>query len=202
MPTDPRGIGDVDAPCPAPAKLSNTLIMLGFDPRAPIYRATPLEPFNQLLRELAAGLCGRDLRCDGLAYEPVHLSFRRRDKRYEPYSVRMWLELLQVVHAELGQTTSSRNQCRAATDGLDRITSPDFYMRGLVLSPPSGYDGGPRRFHGYIQAEPNEMPRGWPHGMIVQITSSAGTTSAKTSLSWGVGVPTVQASGANTEPAN
>lgn len=180
MPVHPRGIGDVDEPCEVNTELGNLLKSLGFDPGVPIYRATPMDPFEKVFEGIREGLY-RGL--GGTDFEPVDLAWLTRDRRCGAFAVTILVELLQAVHkpyqiAPDGPITTQ--------SGLS-FDDPDWYVRGSISH---GWDVPLRgRFHAYIQTEPGKWAHGWPHGMIVQIAKEPTGTDPSTPLMWGLGVP-------------
>lgn len=194
MPTDPRGIGDVDEPCEVDAKLAGLLKILGFESGAPIYRAIPYEPFERVFRDLVEGFCqgGKSPfrgRCDGLLCDVVDLTWLCRDKRYGPFQVEILTDLLQAVHKHHRMAPDGPMVTGEYRPAYTDYPSPDWYIRGTVLSPRRDDPGEPRRrFHGYIQSETGEKPHTWPHGMVVQIATPSGTNQSGP-LIWGTGLP-------------
>jgi hypothetical protein len=179
MPVDPLGIGDVNEPCEVDTELGELLKSLGFDPGVPIYRATPMDPFETVFEQIREGVYR------GLViseFEPALLAWFTRDRRHGGHAVRVLIELLQAVHKPF----------RIAEDGpiatqSDSFRDPDWYVRGLI--PHHGHMPPKGRFHAYIQTEPGKWAHGWPHGMIVQIVKEPTGTDKNAPLIWGIGIP-------------
>ena len=177
MPVGPRGIGDVDEPCDVDGELGDLLKSLGFDPGAPIYRATPAESYKEVFERIMEGLYNNGWPM----LEPILLSWRTRDRRHGTQTAQVLVELLQAVHKPFCIAPDG-----PITTGTD-FEDPDWYVRGSLIrhwsDPPS------RRFHAYIQTEPGRLAaRDWPHGMVIQIVKEPSGAEPSTPLSWGIGV--------------
>jgi hypothetical protein len=179
MPKDPRGIGHVGEPCQVDAELGDLLKSLGFDPGVPIYRATPIESFEEIFDSVKKELLGTWMH----DHEPIHITFRQRDRRHTGWPIEAIVELLHVIHKPLriapdGPITTSSSR---------RLCDPDWYLRGAVLHFP--LEPPVARLHAYIQTEPETAATGWPHGIVVQAVNEPSGADARTPLMWGIGVP-------------
>jgi hypothetical protein len=181
MLTDPKGIGRVTEPCEVEADLASLLKSLGFDAGIPVYRVTPSLTFAELLNDIQKQLFERG------SDSPQLLTFKRRDRRLNAWTLYVAIELLRPIYKPFRLTADGPVPTSAEPGPFSRRA---WYFRGFVCDDhPIMRPRVIGRINAYIPTDDLSVAHGWPDGMVIQIVTEPSSADPDTPFMWGVGLP-------------